>query len=138
LPRVLFGLHQMVLGLVLGLPGLVATLLLFTKWDVCYYNENLFLANALGVLSFPFGLWSVFGSRKALRWLGLVWLALGASTVALLLLKVLPNFDQDVSIPLALFVPVNLGCALGHLALRRAQSHAAPAVAPGQVLEGAR
>lgn len=138
LPRVLFGLHQTVLGLVLGVPGLVATLLLFTKWDVCYYNENLFLTNALSVLSLPFGLWSVFGSRKALRWLGLVWLTLGASTLALLVLKVLPNFDQDVSIPLALLAPVNLGCALGHLALRRTANAAQPAVADGSMLEGAR
>ncbi|HMI91887.1 MAG TPA: DUF4105 domain-containing protein [Polyangiales bacterium] len=136
--RVLFGLHQMLLGLLLGVPGLVATLLLLTKWDVCYYNENLFLANALGMLSFPFGLWAAFGSHKGLRWLGAVWLALGASTLALLVLKVLPNFDQDVSIPLALFVPVNLGCALAHYALRKARVAAAAEVPPARGLEGAR
>jgi len=138
LARVLFGLHQMLLGLLLGVPGLVATLLLLTKWDVCYYNENLFLANALGVLSFPFGLWAAFGSHKGLRWLGAVWFALGASTLALIVLKVLPNFDQDVSIPLALFVPANLGCALAHYALRKSRVAVAAEVSPARGLEGAR
>jgi hypothetical protein len=138
LARVLFGLHQTALGLLLGVPGLVATLLLFTSWEVCYYNENLFLANALGALSLPFGIWAAFGSQKGMRWLGLVWLALGASTVALLVLKVLPNFDQDVSIPLALFVPANLGCALAHFALRKSPVAVTGEVARPRGLEGAR
>ena len=42
------------------------------------------------------------------------WMALGASTLLLLVLKLLPAFDQDTSVPMALFVPVNVGCALAH------------------------
>ena len=64
-------------------------------------------------------------SRRALRAVGIVWIALGASTVLLFLAKLLPMFDQDVSIPLALCAPVNLGCALGHLILRRSAGRAA-------------
>jgi hypothetical protein len=130
LARVLLGLHQMGLGLVLGIPALVATLFLLTGWDVTHYNENLLIANALCVLSFPFGLWSAFGSRKGLRWLGNVWLALGAGTLALCVLKLLPMFDQDVSVPFALYAPVNLGCALAHWMLRRA-SATQPVALPG-------
>jgi hypothetical protein len=71
------------------------------------------------MLSFPFGLWSAFGSKKGLRWLGLVWMTLGASTLLLIVLKILPSFDQDVSIPLSLYAPVNFGCALAHWLLAR-------------------
>lgn len=120
--RAVFGLQQVALGTALGVPGLVATLFLLTGWDVTYYNENLFVANALTFASLPLGLAAAFGSRWAMRALGSVWIALGASTLLLLVLKALPMFDQDVSIPLALYAPVNLGCALGHLRLRRAAS----------------
>lgn len=138
LARALLGLHQMLLGLVLGVPALVATLFLLTGWDVTHYNENLLIANALCVLSFPFGLWSAFGSQKGLRWLGNVWLALGAGTLLLFVLKLLPMFDQDVSVPLSLYAPVNIGCALAHWALRRSSVTQPAAVPAGRALEQAR
>ena len=127
--RAVFGLEQVALGIALGVPGLVATLFLLTGWDVTYHNENLFIANALTFASLPLGLAAAFGSRWALRSLGNVWIVLGASTLLLLLLKALPMFDQDVSIPLSLYAPVNLGCALGHLRLRRAASSTRPVAA---------
>jgi hypothetical protein len=127
--RVLLGLHHMVIGLCVGVPGLVLFLFLFTKWDVTHYNENLFLANPLTFLAFPLGFWTAVGSRKAQRWLGTVWLLLGTSTVLLLLLKLLPDFDQDTHLPMALLVPINLGCALAHAGLVKRSSHAAPAQA---------
>jgi hypothetical protein len=65
-----------------------------------------------------------------MRALGSVWLMLGASTLLLIALKALPSFDQDTSIPLALLAPINLGCAFGHLRLRKAAS-STPAVARG-------
>jgi hypothetical protein len=117
-------LHHTVLGVLLGVPGLVAGLFLLTKWDVTHWNENLWIANPLTFLALPLGFWTIFGSERALRAVGRVWLALGASTLALVLLKVLPNFDQDVHLPLALFGPVNLGCALAHLRLPKARGDA--------------
>jgi hypothetical protein len=117
LARVLFGLHHMALGLLMGVPGLVLFLFLFTKWDVTHYNENLFLANPLTFLAFPLGFWTALGSQKAQRWLSIVWLLLGVSTLLLLLLKLLPAFDQDTHLTMALFVPMNLGCALAHAGL---------------------
>lgn len=129
--RVLLGFHHMLIGLVIGVPGLVLFLFLFTSWDVTHYNENLFLANPITFLAFPLGFWSAVGSKRALRWLSLVWLALGASTVLLLALKVLPWMDQDNHLPMALLVPINLGCAFAHaLQFARAPSPASsPATA---------
>jgi hypothetical protein len=124
--RVAFGLEQAALGVVLGVPALVATLFLLTGHVVTYRNENLFIANALTFASLPLGVATAFGSRWAMRALGKIWLALGAGTVALVLFKALPMFDQDVSIPLALYGPLNLGCALTHVRLRRAAHRAQP------------
>lgn len=117
LARVLLGLTHAVVGLFAGVPGLVAFLFLFTQWDVTHYNENLLLANPLTFAALPLGLLTAIGSKRALRWLGLVSLALGASTLLLVLLKVLPAFDQDTSLPMTLLAPVNLGCALAHWGL---------------------
>jgi hypothetical protein len=127
--RALLGLHSMALGVLFGVPGLVAFLFLFTKWDVTHYNENLLLANPITFLLFPLGFWTAFGSKRAQRWLGSCWIALASSSLLLLALKLLPNFDQDTHLPMALFLPVNLGCGLAHLALRRGQAVAVvPAV----------
>jgi hypothetical protein len=117
--RVLLGLVHAVVGLVAGVPGLVAFLFLFTQWDVTHYNENLLLANPLTFAALPLGLFTALGSKRALRWLGYVWVALGAGTVLLILLKALPAFDQDTSLPMVLLAPINLGCAVAHLGLLR-------------------
>jgi hypothetical protein len=117
--RVLFGLHHFVLGIAVGVPGLVAGLFLFTQWEVTHYNENLLLANPLSFLLFPLGFWTAIGSQKALRSAGTIWLTLGATTLLLIVLKALPAFDQDIHLPLALLGPLNIGCALAHLGLRR-------------------
>lgn len=117
--RVLLGLHHMVVGAVIGLLGLVAFLGLFTEWDVTKYNENLFLANPLTFCAFLLSLGFMLGSRRAQRWMGGIWLLLGASTLALLVLKALPAFDQDTHLPMCLLAPLNLGCALAHLQLSR-------------------
>jgi hypothetical protein len=117
--RILLGLQHALVGLVVGLPGLVAFLLLFTQWDVTHYNENLLLANPLTFAALPLGLFVAGGSKRALRWVGMTWIALGASTVLLMLLKALPAFDQDTSLPMTLLAPINIGCALAHLGLLR-------------------
>lgn len=132
--RVLLGVHHALLGLVLGLPGLVAGLFLFTAWDVTHHNENLLIANPLTFLALPFGIAMALGARWALRSMAVIWMALGASTLLLLSLKLLPAFDQDVWVPLALFGPVNIGCALAHVLLRRrlaARASAAPSASSG-------
>jgi hypothetical protein len=131
--RALLGLHHAAIGLIVGVPGLVAFLGLFTAWAVTKWNENLFLASPLTLLAFPLGLAFAAGSERARRWLGVVWVSLGASTLLLIALKALPSFDQDTHLPLALLGPINVGCAVAHLWLgKRSQRAGAPAraVAP--------
>jgi hypothetical protein len=112
LPRVLLGLENMVLGLVLGLPGTALFIMwAFTDHTVTYRNENLFLANPLTLLALPLGLMLVFGSALARRWLRVIWRVLAISGVLGLLLKVIPVFDQDNWRLIALILPISLGFA---------------------------
>jgi hypothetical protein len=123
--RALLGLHHMILGVVIGVPGTVLFLFLFTAWDVTHHNENLFIANPLTLLMFPLGCWMAFGSKRAQRWAGTLWLVLGASTLLLLVLKALPMFDQDNHL-------INVGCALAHYGLlKKPRAVAAPIAADG-------
>lgn len=113
-PRVLFASLHSLVGLVLGVPGLVAGLFLLTEWDVTHWNECLFFANPLAALGFFLGPAVAFGSRRALRVLGAASFGLAAGTLLLIVLKLLPMFDQHTGLPLALYAPVNLGFAAAH------------------------
>jgi hypothetical protein len=126
----------MLFGLAIGVPGLVLFLFLFTQWDVTHYNENLFIANPLTFALFPLGFWMACGSERAQRWAGNLAIALGGLTLLAIVLKVLPAFDQDTHLPLALIAPINFGAALAHLALRK-QPVAAAQAAPAQATSGA-
>lgn len=126
-PRRLLGLQHTLVGLLLGVPGLAAALMwAFTEHTVTYRNENLLLSNPLTFGLCPLGIALAFGSERALRWARVSCYALAVSSLALVLLKLLPNFNQDTTLPMALFVPVNLGYALAHWAL--AQRAPAPAL----------
>lgn len=111
--RVLLGLWHVAVGTLYGIPSLVATLFVFTEWKVTHWNENLCLGNALTFLALPCGLPIVFGAAWALRWMRYAWLALAASSLLLVVLKLLPMFDQDTSLIMCLALPVNLGFAAG-------------------------
>jgi hypothetical protein len=118
--RIAFGLLQALVGVALGVPGLVLGLFLLTGWEVTHWNENLFSTNPLTFLALPFGLLCAFGVRRGegvMRW---CWLALAAGSVLLLLLKVLPNFEQQTYLPTCLYLPVNAGFAAAYW-LRRAR-----------------
>lgn len=122
--RVLFGLQNVAVGLVFGLPGL----LLFIMWvvtdhTVVYHNENLFLANPLTVLALPLGVrWMMGKGRESLYRL---WRGLAALGVLGLGLKLLPSFDQDNWRIIALLLPVLLGMG-GATELARAGARTAP------------
>jgi hypothetical protein len=114
-PRRVLGLQHTVFGLVLGVPGLAAALMwAFTEHTVTYRNENLLLSNPLTFGLFPLGLALAFGSERALRLARVSCYALAASSLALLVLKLLPSFNQDTNLPMALLLPANLGYALAH------------------------
>jgi site-specific recombinase XerC len=61
--------------------------------------------------------------------------ALAASSVLLLLLKLLPMFNQDTSLPMSVLLPANLGFALAQRNLvKRMASAAASVGSPSQVV----
>jgi hypothetical protein len=110
--RMLLGLENAVLGLVLGLPGTALYIMwLVTDHTVTYRNENLFLANPLTLLALPFGVALMWGSARARARLFKVWLVLAATGVLGVVLKVLPPFDQDNWRLIALILPISLGMA---------------------------
>ena len=126
-PRRGFGLQQALFGLILGLPGLLGFLMwTFTEHLVTYRNENLLLSNPLTMLLFPLGIAIMFDSARALRWSRVTCYVLAGSSLLLVVLKLLPSFNQDTLMPMALFLPANLGYALAHRTLAQ-RSSAAPA-----------
>jgi hypothetical protein len=96
----------------------------FTEHLVTYRNENLMLSNPLTMLLFPLGIAIMVGSARGLRWSRNICYVLAASSLLLVLLKLLPSFNQDTLMPMALYLPANIGYALAHRAL--AQRAAAP------------
>ncbi|MDD9967504.1 MAG: DUF4105 domain-containing protein [Myxococcales bacterium] len=113
--RVLDGGYQALLGLVFGVPGLAGFLMAtFTEHKVTHWNENLLLANPLTFALLPLGIAAACGSSRADRGLRACAYGLGIGAVLLLLLKVLPAFDQDNWIVMALLLPLDIGLAAGH------------------------
>lgn len=113
--RMLLGVWHAAVGLLYGVPGLVLFLFLFTEWEVTHYDENLFLVNPFTFAALPLGIAIALGSERALAWMRSAWFLLTASSIALVVLKLLPAFDQDTTLPFALALPVNFGFALGLL-----------------------
>jgi hypothetical protein len=111
------GLLHVVVGLVCGVPGLVLFLFLFTEWKVTHWNENLLLVNPLTFAALPLGFGILFGSRKAMRWMGRFWQVLAITSLLALALKALPSFDQNNWLPMALLLPMNVGFAWASSAL---------------------
>ncbi|OJH35859.1 DUF4105 domain-containing protein [Cystobacter ferrugineus] len=126
-PRILLGLQSVLVGLVVGIPGLALFIMwLGTDHTVTYRNENLFLANPLTVLALPLGFLLMRGSPRAREWMWRLWVVLAALGVLGLVLKALPLFDQDNWRLIALLLPQWVGMA-GAMTLGRST------VAVGQV-----
>ena len=123
--RILLGLENMVVGLVLGIPGLALVVMwIGTDHVVTHHNENLFLANPVTLLAVPYGLrltWNSVKARARLKW---VWGFLAATGALGVVLKVLPGFDQDNWRLVALILPISLGMA-GAFWLDRLRARAA-------------
>jgi hypothetical protein len=131
LARRLLGAQHALFGLLFGLPGLLGFLMwTLTEHSVTYRNENQLLANPLTLLLVPLGIGIALNSARAMRWARTVFYVLGAMSVFLLLLKLMPSFDQDTLLPLTLLLPANLGAALAHRALSQREALAALPVGP--------
>ena len=126
--RVAFGLQHMVIGASLGLCGLLGWLMwAFTEHVVTYRNENQWLANPITFLALPIGIGIALGSPRMLKAGRYAFYTLAAMTITLVVLKLLPAFDQDTRLTLALLGPLNLGGALAHFLLARSATRDAPA-----------
>ncbi|RKG86961.1 lipoprotein N-acyltransferase Lnb domain-containing protein [Corallococcus terminator] len=123
--RILLGVENMLVGLVLGIPGLALVVMwIGTDHVVTHHNENLFLANPVTLLAVPYGLrltWNSVRARARLKW---VWGFLAATGALGVVLKVLPWFDQDNWRLVALILPISLGMA-GAFWLDRLRARAA-------------
>jgi len=112
--RILTGSFNLLLGLVLGIPGLaLAYFALFSHHTLAWYNENLLLANPFTFLIIPASIALLFNKTKARKWLACLWLIQAAGGLLAVLLKVFPAFDQDNLLVMAFMLPINLGMAAG-------------------------
>lgn len=111
-PRVVFGLYNAFIGLVLGLPGLMLFVMsIATDHKVTYWNENLFFANPLTFAVLPLGIAIAWGKKRPVEWLKWIWTALVATGALGLVLKVVPGFDQQNHLPIVFIYPISIGLA---------------------------
>jgi hypothetical protein len=101
------------LGMMLGVLGTLLTLMAsFSDHVVTYHNENLFLANPITLFAGVLGLIAL-RRRLSARWLVWPWACMAATTLVLLVGKlVVPALDQDVSLTATLIAPINLALAV--------------------------
>ena len=93
----------------MGILGLFLTVVsMFTDHTIAYYNENLFLTNPVSAIIPLLAIFYLFRKSWAEIWLRRLWYFHLAMTGLLLILKLLPNFDQDNSLALATFIPLYL------------------------------
>jgi lysylphosphatidylglycerol synthetase-like protein (DUF2156 family) len=116
----LFGLFNILIGLFAGLFGLFLTLVsLFTDHTITYYNENLFLTNPITFLIPVIAIAYLLKKKWSEKWLRNIWYLQLTLGILLLILKLLPPFDQDNSLALATFVPIYLAFALSFFWIKK-------------------
>ena len=107
-----FATYHIVIGLFYGIPGLILLFMsFFTDHIVTYHNENLLLANPFTFLLIPLGVGMIFKNGFSLKWLPTLWYFLLGLNIILLLLKLLPAFDQHNWLSISMIVPLNLAMA---------------------------
>jgi hypothetical protein len=119
--RIVSGLYESLLGLLLGLPAAVlAFMSWFTNHTVTYGNRNLLAANFGILLALPLGITLAAGARLAGKALAALWalsLLLGLLALAL---QIFPAIRQDNGLTVAVFLPVQAALAAGWLRELRA------------------
>jgi hypothetical protein len=110
--RGLLAVWHWLVGLAFGIPGTVLLLMAtLTDHNVTFYNENIFIANPVTLALAVFATGYARGREISWKRLRFSWYLLGGSSLLLLLLKLLPWFDQSNELSLVLIVPVNLAMA---------------------------
>lgn len=125
--RLLLGGHHFVVGLLFGLPGLVAYLFHFTEHTITWWNENMLLWSPLTCAALPLSLAIMHAKPWALRWMRNCWYVMAATSLLAVVLKVLPMFDQSNGFALAMMVPFNVLMAVAMHRFGREAEVAEPA-----------
>ncbi|MGD9900594.1 MAG: DUF4105 domain-containing protein [Calditrichaceae bacterium] len=111
--RISFGIYNSLIGLIIGLPGLALFLMsFFTDHVVTHNNENLLISNPLTFALFILGILLAAGKENMIKWITVIWYILAAGSMAAVLIKIFPLFDQNNWLEMALILPVNFGFAL--------------------------
>lgn len=106
----LYYIYNLVVGLVFGFLGtLLFFLASFTDHAVTYYNENLFFANPLTFLIFFTSILVIRNSRKYFKLLYINLLIVLILALLGLIVKFLPQFDQNNLQTITLIVPILIG-----------------------------
>ncbi len=110
--KIFFG-YGALITLPLGILGSILFFMaLFTNHVVTFHNENLLLINPLTLIVFFLSLKAVFvEAQQGQRALAGFWYAHALLSIALIILKLTPFFDQQNSMALFLLVPINLAFA---------------------------
>lgn len=106
--RRLLGGQHFLAGILFGVPGLVAVLFHFTDHQITFLNENMLLWSPLTFLALPLSFPIMRGRPWAMRVMRRCWYVMAFTSVLAVLLKVLPAFDQQNQMALAMLVPFNL------------------------------
>ena len=112
--RVGYGLYHMLVGLLLGGPGLLLGVMsTVTEHSVTYWNQNLLLASPLTLVVALLAVFVLRGSLTARQWLVKLWTllaALAAIGVAVAIAgQFFPAVYQDTALALAFTVPIVAG-----------------------------
>ncbi len=114
--RVVSGLYESLLGLLLGLPAAVlAFMSWFTNHTVTYGNRNLLAANFGLLLALPLGIALAAGARRAGKALAALWALSLLLGLLALVLQIFPAIRQDNWLTVAVFLPVQAALASGWL-----------------------
>jgi len=111
--RKLFFTYSAIITLVVGFLGLVLFFMaFFTDHLVTYHNENLLLANPATFIIFVLSVIAIFKpSFKVVQNIKWLWYFLAATTILLLILKIIPGFNQDNLMIISLLLPMNFAFA---------------------------
>jgi hypothetical protein len=112
--RITFGIVLSALALAAGLLG-SAFVFFWAATDhvVAYHNENLFQLSPLALTLAVFAAGISLGRRRATRAAAFLTVLLALSSLAGLVVKVLPAFDQHNAQFIAMFLPLWVGAAMG-------------------------
>ncbi len=116
-PRILFGMLNLITGIVIGIPGLGVLLYNFTDHLITHNNPNILLASPITFLVLPLSFGILWGSRRAENWAGWCWKIMTVSSFAGMVAALF--VVQSMLLSIALLVPINVGFAVAFWRLER-------------------